>query len=101
MKTGIQLIAEERVRQITEEGFTAEHDDQHINGELADAGAYYALSDDITEFMDKEWGEDNHLHIFPFDLEWLKIDNDRVKSLTKAGALIAAEIDRLLRIQNP
>src|ERR1035437_10469018 len=42
-KTGLELIADERARQITEEGFTTEHDKQHDNGQLAAAAASYAL----------------------------------------------------------
>ncbi len=37
MKTGIELISEERQRQITDEGFDSDHDDMHSVGELADA----------------------------------------------------------------
>lgn len=35
--TGIERIAAERRRQIGEEGWTPEHDAQHVNGELAEA----------------------------------------------------------------
>lgn len=38
---GSELIATERQRQIEAEGWTPEHDDEHINGELADAAAIY------------------------------------------------------------
>lgn len=41
-KTGIELIADERARQISQEGWTTEHDDQYRHGELAAAGAVYA-----------------------------------------------------------
>lgn len=96
MKTGIQLIAEERQRQINTEGWTPEHDAKHIEGELANAAAYYAMTEDMISFMDGSWGNDMHLHIWPFDLSWLKTTpDDRIKQLVKAGALIAAEIDRL------
>lgn len=39
IKSGIDLIAAERQRQIEEEGWTPDHDDQHTNGELALAAA--------------------------------------------------------------
>lgn len=95
-KSGIELIAEERQRQINEEGWTAEHDAAHELGELANAAAYYALTDESIHFMDRDWGDDMHLHIWPFELKWLKRSPDnRVRDLQKAGALIAAEIDRL------
>ncbi len=42
MKTGIELIAQERQRQVSEEGWTAEHDDGHTDQELARAASCYA-----------------------------------------------------------
>lgn len=100
-KTGIELIAEERQRQIEVEGWTAENDKLHINGELADAAAYYALTGDIIDYIDAHWGLDMHLTIWPFDLKWLKRTPDnRVRDLQKAGALIAAEIDRVIAIDS-
>lgn len=98
-KTGIELIAEERKRQIEVEGWTAEHDAKHTEGELANAAATYALTDEMIDFLDIAWGNDQWLHMWPFDLEWLKVGNDRIRSLAKAGALIAAEIDRLNAIK--
>lgn len=101
MKNGIQLISEERERQIKEEGWTLEHDIQHKNGELSNAAAYYAMTDDLISFIDVEWGNDMHLHIWPFELKWLKrTPNNRIRDLQKAGALIAAEIDRLINLKN-
>ena len=43
MKTGIQLIQEERERQISKKGWTSEHDDTHSDDSLACAAAVYAL----------------------------------------------------------
>ena len=40
---GIELISEERKRQIEEEGWTSEHDTQHDDESLALAACYYAL----------------------------------------------------------
>jgi hypothetical protein len=99
--TGIELIAAERKRQIEEEGWTAEHDDEHDRGELIRAAACYALPD-----MSLTFGNDN-LDIsliellWPWDLGWWKPSpGNRIRELEKAGALIAAEIDRLLRANN-
>jgi hypothetical protein len=101
MKTGIELIAEERQRQIEVEGFTSQHDDKHSNGELANAAAVYAIDPmggDASNMVQTLW---------PWDKSWLKIscnenteDNPvgRIRDLQKAGALIAAEIDRLQRL---
>ena len=82
MQTGIELIAEERQRQIDEEGWTAEHDDEHEGGELADAAAAYALGDDWFW----PWSEGFKQYDYKHDL-------------IRAGALIAAELDRLIRME--
>lgn len=90
MKTGIELIAEERQRQIDVEGWMAEHDDRHIKGELANAAACYARYPHFP-WPNKNW---------PWSIEWWKpTPKNRIRELQKAGALVAAEIDRLLRIE--
>lgn len=80
---GVLLIADERARQIRTEGWTAEHDDEHTHGELAQAAVAYA-------------GASTH---WPWSPEAWKPTGDRVRDLVKAGALIAAELDRLLRLK--
>lgn len=90
-KDGSALIADERARQITQEGWTPEHDDGHSNGDLAVAAACYAAPGGQLrgEEIREQW---------PWENAWWKpTPNDRVRELVKAGALIAAEIDRLLR----
>lgn len=84
LRGGAGLIAAERKRQVSEEGWTPEHDDEHELGELATAAACYALHD-----IKDEW--------WPWYEKWWKPSADRQRDLVKAGALIAAEIDRLER----
>ena len=97
MKTGIELIAEERQRQIEKEGWTPEHDDQHNTGDLAHAAAAYASAELYRRTASE--GYDNTPHIWPFERKWWKpTPDDRIRELQKAGALIAAEIDRLQRL---
>lgn len=101
MKPAIELIGIERQRQIEVEGWTAEHDSQFADGQLADAASLYAMTDGARIFIDDQWGNDNWLHLWPFDLEMLKFtSNDRIRQLVKAGALIVAEIDRLQKNEN-
>lgn len=99
-KTGIELITEERKRQIEVEGWTAEHDTQHTNEELAIAASCYAIPGD-ERIYDGEVPEN-----WPWEEKWWKpadcefssdenYHSERIKELAKAGALIAAEIDRL------
>lgn len=97
--TGIERIAAERKRQIEEEGWTEAHDDEHIVEELALAGACYALPEYIRNYS--IW-EDRLLELlwpWPFSTGWWKPSpENRIRELEKAGALIAAEIDRLQRL---
>lgn len=90
MKTGIELITEERARQISKEGWTPEHDDKHDMGEMAMAAVCYAIPGSQRERLETD-------DIWPWARHWWKPGTDRVRQLVKAGALIAAEIDRLQR----
>lgn len=94
-KTGIELITEERQRQVEVEGWTLEHDDHHKWGELAKAAACYAVygtDAEVYENGDPAW---------PWSSEWDKRSNadGGLHNLVKAGALIAAEIDRMQRLE--
>lgn len=94
MKTGIELIAEERQRQIDVEGWTAEHDKLWFNGELALAAACYAVENNKNVDVIVPVGENFTSNAWPWD-GWWKPSDDPVRNLVKAGALIAAEIDRI------
>lgn len=83
---GAKLIERERARQVLEEGYGAEHDATYTGGELRSAAICYALGH--TQFWPDDW-----------DVRYWKPTRDPVRDLVKAGALIAAEIDRLLREQ--
>jgi len=94
MKTGVELIAEERQRQIEAEGFTKEHDAEHKNGELAKAAICYADPDVYYHQENRYLKFRKPNDFWPWDVRWFK-PTDRIRDLVKAGALIAAEIDRL------
>lgn len=94
MKTGIQIIATERARQVSQEKWTSAHDDEHAAGELANAAACYAMTD--TARLNPRKVTFNRL--WPWLRIWWKpTPQHRIYELAKAGALIAAEIDRLQR----
>ena len=82
-------VQAERRRQITAEGWTPEHDDEHDGGELADAAACYALSA-------AGWSTYAARERWPWPLEWWKPSTAR-RDLVKACALGLAEIERLDR----
>jgi hypothetical protein len=90
--TGAELIEAERQRQLTEEGFTPEHDACRAPGDLALAAAAYALGDpDLWPFEPDAFKPSRCQPPVEGVAELLLHD------LVRAGALIAAEIDRLLR----
>lgn len=99
---GAVLIAIERRRQIEGEGYTPDHDDEHLDGALACAGASYAaeygamnseLSPRARSYMMAE-----ALALWPFmPSERKPTPDDPLSQLIKAGAFIAAEIDSLIR----
>lgn len=97
-RSGADLIAAERQRQIDREGWTAEHDDQWEDGELRKAARVYLQWVGATYInrVDSE-GRRAVPPGWPWDREWWKPSEDVRADLVKAGALIAAELDRLNR----
>ena len=85
-------IAAERARQVEQEGWTPEHDDQHASGEIGKAAAAYALAD----MSDNVLAAGAISQVWPWDWKWWKPTTYR-RNLVKAGALIVAEIERLDR----
>lgn len=92
---GVDQIRAERERQISGEGWGSEHDDEHTEGEMIAASIAYAVA-----AHDQVIGEalpDGPPATWPWEAGWWKRDADPIRNLVKAGALIAAEIDRLDR----
>lgn len=92
LSAGAVAIERERARQIKEEGWTAEHDDKHPIGAMSCAAACYALA----TFHDAHYRDDGTPVGWPWCRDWWKPRTPR-ENLVRAGALIAAEIDRLDR----
>jgi hypothetical protein len=100
-KTGVELIAAERARQVEVEGWTAEHDAEHDPEDLARAAACYALP---TWWRDPIRAAEPQCppQLWPWEARYWKPAKrpsklDRVRDLVKAGALIAAAIDSIQR----
>lgn len=87
---GHQLIAAERRRQVRSEHWLAYHDDRHKNQELAKAASRYIRANTSPDVSLGEW---------PWEESWFKPSPDAIRNLVKAGALLAAEIDRLQRLK--
>lgn len=105
MKTGIELIAEERARQITEEGWSVAHDSmRHKEGELTNAALCYATvgSAQLRGSSVEEWPvdvfSDDTITDWPWEPQWYKPSPHAERNLVKAGALLAAELDRIRNV---
>ena len=110
MKTGIELIAEERQRQIDVEGYDENHDSHHNFEELTNAAKTY-INAAFLLIISNEMGNSSesatawHEYNEPFEWKYLKLGwpweeesfkpTTPLQDLVKAGALIAAAIDRL------
>ena len=111
---GAELIAEERKRQL--ERWSSGHDDEHSDGEMAIVAALYASP--IPLLARREMGDGEVAFVDPWpwwNTEEIARYNDgatrkvkawdkrkrhsRLRNLIVAGALIAAEIDRLQRVK--
>lgn len=98
----IEEIRSERHRQVDSEGWTYEHDDQHVDGSLADVAAVYAAGRSV--FVKEDYVDHSSrlkyvfVSLWPasWDVKWFKPKNRR-RDLVRAGALIVAEIERLDR----
>lgn len=91
--SGITLITRERWRQVSHHHFDAERDDKYTDDELVSAALHYAYPD--------AWDPHDLLNFWPmsWDRRYDQRDNDTmIERLAKAGALIAAEIDRRIRL---
>jgi hypothetical protein len=83
---GAQEIANERQRQIDAEGYTDDHDLEHDTNDLIEAAEAYLLA--------SQGDLDTAVVVWPWDRESFKPTAER-RDLIKAGALVAAAIDRL------
>jgi hypothetical protein len=108
MKSGIELIAEERQRQIEVEGWTPQHDDEHEIDVLMAASLCYETPEALRNYHipNKNSLPFNDEPIprpkgWPWSARWWKpTPNNRTRELIKAGALYAAQIDVLKRRMN-
>jgi len=100
MSKAIIKAMEERLRQVSEEGFDTAHDDEHRDGEIAAAAASYVISilpadtlgdnDLMIDLLDELW---------PWGNCWWKPSDDPKRNIIKAMALLAAEYDRIERAE--
>jgi hypothetical protein len=105
----LALLSDERVRQLKTEGFNDRHDDKHTFEDLARAAACYAMPGHFRALLVGAGGGNLRRTLWPWDESWWKPQcpgstmhlprHMRIHDLVKAGALIIAEIERLIRLQ--
>lgn len=92
----LERIARERLRQLTAENWTTQHDDQATEGQMASAAAAYA------HYAGQQAKANTHGNVqwnppwWPWLRHWWK-PRKPYQNLNRAGALLVAEIARRLR----
>lgn len=111
-RTGAQRIADERARHVAL-GWTRDHDAEHESGELAMAAACYAAAAASARLYEQHTYAASVVYSDPWPFEDCDArpydgnvlrdatHNEAIRLLEKAGAFIAAEIDRLLHAKGP
>lgn len=98
----MQAVVAERFRQVEQEGWSTDHDDEHSRGQLAQAGAAYLLGPDRQTFTDYEADEELRVVsgrlVWPWDYEWWKPQDFR-RNLVRGTALAIAEGERFDRLK--
>lgn len=91
-------VQAERRRQVEDEGWAPEHDDEHGGGQMARAAACYALAGSCAP--NDETAALLVSLAWPWAPEWWKPTENR-RDLVKSAALIFAELERLDRAAAP
>ncbi|MCV7226083.1 hypothetical protein [Mycolicibacterium komossense] len=92
---GATAISAERTRQLFDEGYSLEHDAAHGAIQLIDAALAYTVQaqDRLSEAAGEGVGSDGPEHYWPWDPSTFRPDDDALRSIAKAGALLAAAYD--------
>ena len=110
MSDAARDVLAERQRQISAEGWTPQHDDEHTNGSLALVGACYAWASTLgptfretLSALDTSgvggWRQAvTFRRLWKWDFRWWKPKNCR-DDLIRAAALLIAEIERIDRAE--
>lgn len=88
-------VYNERLNQIFNNGYDANHDDMHGNAELLYAAVTYllaAVQPDVADHIVQTY--------WPFELEYFKPSVIPQKMLTVAAAFVVAEIERINRLED-
>lgn len=101
-------VMNERDRQENEEGWTPEHDDKHVQGELAQAAASYTVHSIVIATLKAQGMPQDKIEAtarstvvprtWPWSPAWWR-PSDQRRNLVKAAALLLAEIERIDRAE--
>lgn len=100
--TPLEMIIDERIRQKSVHHYTDEDDDKQTDGQLANAAAMYAMTDDVRnvsigagkDYLSNYTIQDD---VWPYEWRYYHSCQDRLHELAKAGGLILAEMERITR----
>lgn len=104
--SGVSRITQERRQQVFKHSFDTAKDDSYTAEELVWAALHYAAPESDWEGVARVHEEyeqcvEEPLWPYSWDKKWdKKQSKTRIEQLSIAGALIAAEIDRLERLQD-
>lgn len=100
--SGVDLIAQERKRQVVQEGFSRVQDLHREDILAAAALCYTRTAYDVMVVHDLKTNYiPIHPNHWPLDYDEFKPTGDPVRDLVKAGALVAAAIDALILDRGP
>lgn len=96
----LQMVTQERARQVEVLGYDDENDSSYEDDVLARAAATYLMRPLFSD-VDYAKGTGKGVpYMFPFPEEyWKPHPENRLRELTKAGALVLAEMHRLINKQ--
>lgn len=99
--TALHMLAMERVHQTENEEYDHEQDDNYHESQLARAAACYALPESRRTYTHAVSSDDRGVPInWPWlPSYWKPTPDNRLRELQKAGGLILAEMERILRAQ--
>lgn len=91
-------VLKERARQVAQEGYDTEHDDSHINDEVAAMAALFVMPEAARDWDTSSTGYGRTLGeaILPPDWNYPRL-GDRRDQLVKGAAMALAEIERIDR----
>ncbi|MDH1472916.1 hypothetical protein N5F13_00275 [Comamonas thiooxydans] len=92
-------VLAERQRQITQEGYDPQHDDDHVNDEIAAMAALFIMPEGARDWdaTSTSYGDTLAEALLPSDWEMPNFGDDRRRQLVKGTAMGLAEIERIDR----